>query len=76
VNFSASACGTPAIIKEIAPRTDSSPVNLARQAFRALPSIFPFFMNSATDTQETADVQTKIGAIANAKVLQAALGRE
>jgi hypothetical protein len=31
-------------------------------------------MNSATNTQETDDVQTEIGATANAEVLQGALG--
>jgi hypothetical protein len=31
-------------------------------------------MNSATNTQETADVQTEIGTTANAEVLQGALG--
>jgi hypothetical protein len=51
-------------------RSESCPVNFAHPAFRALPSIFPFFMNSATNTQETADVQTEIGATANAEVLQ------
>jgi hypothetical protein len=61
-------------MKEIALRSESSPVNFDNQAFRALPSIFPFFMNSATNTQETADVQTEIGATANAEVLQGALG--
>jgi hypothetical protein len=57
-------------MKEIALRSESSPVNFGHQSFRALPSIFPFFMNSATNTQETADVQTEIGATANAEVLQ------
>ena len=61
-------------MKEIALRSESSPVNFAHQAFRALPSIFPFFMNSATNTQKTDDVQTEIGATANAEVLQGALG--
>jgi hypothetical protein len=61
-------------MKEIALRSESSPVNFAHQAFRALPSIFPFSMNSATNTQETDDVQTEIGATANAEVLQGALG--
>jgi hypothetical protein len=46
---------------KIALRREISPVNFAHQAFRALPSIFPFFMNSARNTQETADVQTEIG---------------
>jgi hypothetical protein len=52
------------MMKKIALRSISSSVNLARQASRALPSIFPFFMNSATNTQETANVQTEIGATA------------
>src|SRR5580704_823519 len=56
-------------MKEIALRSESSPVNFAHQTFRALPSIFPFFMNSAMNTHETADVQTEIGATANAEVL-------
>jgi hypothetical protein len=48
------------MMKKIELRSISSSVNLARQASRALPSIFPFFMNSATNTQETANVQTEI----------------